>query len=104
MLVLNGRKFAKNNSELVNTLFDPSGTACGMYRKRKDGVLLIGLHDNKPFAYIRNDGLVISCSQEGKQIWYMFALTSQHTKLLGFDMLPYSKHNIVAREAIEQEI
>ena len=37
MKTFNGIRFAKNEAELVESLFNPSGTASGIYKKTKNG-------------------------------------------------------------------
>jgi hypothetical protein len=38
-ITINSKKYAKNNNNFVNTLFEKDGTAFGYYKKRKNSVL-----------------------------------------------------------------
>jgi len=40
MIILNGKKFAQNDKEFSESLFDPTGTCVGFYRRYKCSVVL----------------------------------------------------------------
>jgi len=93
-LTVNGIRFAPSASALVDSLFQSGGTASGIYSKRKNGVLFKKA-DGTPFVFlVANPGqskFFVSCFlQSDNRIRYMFAMTSEHEKFFGFDLLPYS--------------
>lgn len=55
MINLYGKKYAANDSEFVGTLFDPTGTANGFYKKERAGIVLSD-HQGKERVFIRRDG------------------------------------------------
>jgi hypothetical protein len=86
MIVFNGMKFAKNQTELVNSLFNTGGTCSGLYRKTKNGTKLYK-GNGELFAYIvHNDKqgyfVVSACEHDGKAR-YMFGLCSLDEQYLG---------------------
>ena len=43
MVVLNGKRYAKNNKELIDSLFAKGGTCCGFYKRQGPQVKLFNL-------------------------------------------------------------
>ena len=85
MKIINGKKYAKNDKEFINTLFDKQGgTANGYYKETKSGLYLYDLQ-NKPRVFIRaKDGLTVSFSiLENGRKRYMFALADADKKWFG---------------------
>lgn len=86
MININGKKYAKNDSEFTSTLFDNDGTASGYYKKRSNGVLLMDIQ-KRPFAFVvvnkyGDEPFLVSCSQTEEGIRYMFGLSSLDEKML----------------------
>jgi hypothetical protein len=76
MLTLFGRKYAKNDKEMVSTLFDASGTANGFYKVTTKGIYFSKVNGDL-VAFIRKDGLgPVSVQRQGKGFFYSFALCS----------------------------
>ena len=51
MITFSNKTYAKNDKEMVNSLFTSGGTCAGFYKKRKNGFLILDLQ-KKPFAFI----------------------------------------------------
>jgi len=76
MIVINGKKYAKNNKEFMDTLFQKDGTANGFYKETKKGIYLYDMQ-NKPRVFIRSsDKLTVSFHIFNGRKRYMFALCS----------------------------
>lgn len=92
MIIFNGVKFASNEKEFVNSLFDSDGTCYGYYKKLKKGIRLLD-HNKNIFAFIVNNGygerFIVSASNTEKGIRYMYSTTTETDKLLGLDKLGY---------------
>jgi hypothetical protein len=86
MLVFNGKKYAKNNNELVSSLFHPCGTCNGLYKTSSNGTHLYR-PTGELFAYIvHNDKqgyFVVTAHMDNGKKRYMFALCSVDEKYLG---------------------
>jgi hypothetical protein len=104
MLTIAGRKYAKNNSEMTNSLFQSGGTCSGYYRSGRHGILLRNLQ-GKPFAFIANQGgsqwfVTAGIGDNGKTV-YMQGFGDYTARELGIDHLSYSEQHEVARKAIQ---
>lgn len=99
MLVLNGKKYAKNNNEFMESLFVAGGTCNGFYKKTKNGVKLYDMQNNLQ-AFIRNDGLSVSAFLHEGKMRYMYGMDSRTEAWLGFDVLKYSDIYRVSKEAL----
>lgn len=100
-LTVGRAKFARNKSALVSTLFNASGTANGLFRVRRNGVLFMR-PTGEPFAFlVANPGqskFFVSCRKEGSVIRYLFSMTESDKALLGLAGLSY----LAAVETAEQ--
>ena len=96
MITINGRKYAKNDSEFTDTLFDKDGTAQGFYKKYKRRILFMD-HQKKPLFTLvhnwHNEKMILSASQldDGK-IWYQH-LSTKLEQFLGLDKMSYSERS-----------
>ena len=87
MLIINNLKFAKNDSEFVNTLFAASSTSYGYYKKLNGRIHLMN-HKKEIFAAIvvqdRYQGIVNAVRIEPKnKVFYQYGLCSKIKELLG---------------------
>jgi len=84
MIELYGKKYARNNKEAVESLFNPGGTVNGTYKRCKHGVILMDLQ-GKERVYIRADGVgpvSVHRTESGRRR-YLFACTSSDEAWLG---------------------
>lgn len=72
MITLNGKKFARNNREFVDSLFSPGGTCVGYYKVQKRAVILEDMHHNRIGA-VNWDGVLCSATKmpDGRY-WYSY--------------------------------
>lgn len=83
MFILYGKKYAKNDREAVNSLFSPSGTVNGFYKRTSGGIILLDLQWNER-AFIRADGFgPVSVTRINGKRYYMQALSSTDEAWLG---------------------
>ena len=47
MITLNGKKFAVNDKEFINSLFDKNGTCVGYYKKNRRTLILMDIQKNR---------------------------------------------------------
>lgn len=93
-VVFNGVKFAASKALLTESLFDPSGTASGTFKVKRNGVLF-SKPTGEPFAFlVANPGqsrfVVSCCRQDDGRIRYMLGgLCDADARLLGVDKLGY---------------
>lgn len=83
MLIFNGLKFAKNDAEMVNSLFAGGNTCAGFYKQIKSGFQLLNLQ-KELFAFVSpGKGLVVSAARcaNGKPR-YLFSTCSLDEKYL----------------------
>lgn len=91
------RRFAPSASALVNSLFNPTGTADGIYSVRKNGVMF-NRPDGSPFAFlVANPGqsqfFVTAFPHEGRTHYLRGGLTDEGKRLLGVEGMTYSAMN-----------
>lgn len=85
MISLYGKKYAKNDSEFIESLFinDGKGTANGYYKKTAKGIFLLDMQGNRR-AFIRRDGLgPVTVTKNNGKNFYMFSCTSKDQGWLG---------------------
>ena len=70
MIILNGKKFAKTESEFVDSLFATGGTCVGYYRVNKRHVVLMD-HNKVKVGVIVNNVLGEASKIDGKW-WYSY--------------------------------
>ena len=91
MIEINGIKFAKNESDFVSSLFNPSGTATGFYKRYKQRIIFSD-KDHKPIAALvrnRHGSHFVGCSKTEQGIRYMYSMDSLSEKLFGMDKMGY---------------
>jgi hypothetical protein len=102
---VNGVKFAPSGSALVESLFNPEGTASGIYKIKRNGVLFCK-PSGDPFAFLVANRSTycyfVSCSKkEYGQIRYQYSTCSIDEKRLGIDSLSYGEKNRLAESIWE---
>ena len=73
MIVLNGKKFARNESEFVNSLFEIGGTCVGYYKRTKSGVNLYDHKRNIVGCVTKNKVLANATKLDNGKTWYSHA-------------------------------
>lgn len=82
MLLFNGLKFAKNENEMIDSLFNAGGTCAGFYKKLKNGFQLFNLQ-KELFAFVfPARGLVVSAYMYEGRAHYMHGCNSLAEKYL----------------------
>lgn len=72
--IINGKRYVRNTSAFIDTLFYKGGTANGYYKETKAGIYLYDMQ-GKPRVFIRaKDGLTVSFHVVDGRKRYMFAL------------------------------
>jgi hypothetical protein len=108
MIVINGRKFAKTDSEMVSSLFTQGTTAMGFYKIRKRGILFLNLQ-KQPFLYlcqnVVSSPFFVSCSEvviDGKKrIRYMHSTCSVDEQKVGIDALSHMQQHDLCKSIQE---
>ena len=73
MITINNSKFAKNDSEFTNSLFDPNGTCNGFYKVNKRSITLYNQHHEKIGVINRHGVLCCATKQPDGKYWYSYA-------------------------------
>lgn len=82
MLTFNGLTFARNNAEMVDSLFNAGGTCAGFYKRITGGFQLFNLQ-HELFAFVDPARrLVVTAYTHAGRARYMFAPCSQTEKAL----------------------
>jgi len=102
---INGVKFAPSSSALVESLFNPEGTASGIYKIKRNGVLFCK-PDGDPFAFLvanrSSHCYFVSCAkQEDGRIFYLYSTCSLDEKRLGIESLSYGEKDRLAESIWE---
>jgi hypothetical protein len=102
MITINGNKYAKNESEFIDSLFEQGNTCDGFYKRKSNGIELYNMQ-NELFAFIvnnkHNEQFFVSASElsNGKK-WYSYSLTTQAEKILGMDKISYAEQQQLAQQ------
>ena len=73
MIILNGKKFAQNDNEFTDSLFNKGGTCVGYYRKYKKSISLLD-HNKEKVGIINSDYVLAKATkQDDGRYWYSFA-------------------------------
>ena len=74
MIVLNGKKFAKNAKEFTDSLFQSGGTCVGYYKRTKGGnVRLYDQQHNLVGCVTTNKVLACATKLDNGKVWYSHA-------------------------------
>jgi hypothetical protein len=71
MIKLNGRKLAKDDKEMIDSLFHSDGTCVGYYRVNKKTISILDHQKNK-VGVINQHGCLCSARKVEKGYWYSF--------------------------------
>lgn len=105
MLTFAGKKYAKTNTELLNSLFQTGGTANGFYKPVKDGIKLYSIvfGGKELAAFIHKGGFVVTAYTYKGKSRYMCGISSITESWLGTDSLRYSQVKEECFKAIESK-
>lgn len=101
MIILAGKKYAKNSGEMVQSLFDGPSTCTGYYRINGGGVLFLDLQKN-PFAFAvrrsEHNSWWVTAGRDSAtgRTRYMFGIDEITLRRLGLDALKPSEQRRAA--------
>ena len=72
MITLNGKKFARDEEEFTNSLFEKGGTCSGYYRVYKKSVALLDHNKNKIGVVTLSKVLALATRQDNGKYWYSY--------------------------------
>ncbi len=72
MIILNGKKFAENENEFTDSLFETDGTCVGYAKKNKVSVTLSD-YNHKKVGIINNHSVLCNCLMVNGKPWYTHA-------------------------------
>lgn len=89
MIKFNGKKYAKNDREFTESLFDASGTCNGFYKRIKNGIQLFDMQRNlAAFIVDRpSEKFVVTAHKVEGRARYMFSTCSLTEKWLGIESM-----------------
>lgn len=100
MLIFNGKKYAKNDAEFMESLFHRDSTCNGYYKRLKRGIQIFNMQRLLIAFVVSNDKqghFTVSASiHDGKPV-YMYGLNDETKKYLGLDALTYSEQRDAAK-------
>lgn len=107
MITFNGLNYAKNDKELVESLFNKGGTCNGFYKVVRGGIKLYRVIEGgkELDAFIKREpynSFVVTANKEGKIPRYMFSTTSHTEKWLGLGDVGYLDTLKACQETIKQ--
>ena len=71
MIILNNKKFVKNDKELINTLFQNDGTGVGYYKVLKAKIKLYNIR-RKLIGVITKNGVLAKADKINGKYWYSY--------------------------------
>ena len=83
MITRNGKKYAKNDREAVESLFDRAGTVNGFYKRTAGGLVLSDLRGKERVFVRQSDGLTVTCHRYNGRLRYAFGLSSLDAQWVG---------------------
>ena len=93
MIIFNGKKYAKNEKEFTDSLFERDGTCNGFYKILKKGIKIYNIQ-KELIAFIVNNGyserfIVSARMTDNNKPRYMFSTMDNDEFYLGLDKLGY---------------
>ena len=77
MITLNGKLFAANESEFIDSLFNPAGSCVGYYKRNKTSVTLYNMQKEK-IAVINKEAVLCHAQKlDTGKWWYSFATVAE---------------------------
>jgi hypothetical protein len=77
MITLFGKKFAQNDNEAVESLFDSTGTVSGFYKVSKRKILIMNLQ-KEPIAFINQHRVLGNAYTHDGKTYYQPSMPSNH--------------------------
>lgn len=107
MLNFNGLNYAKNDKELIESLFNKGGTCNGFYKVVKGGIKLYRVIEGgkELEAFIKREpynSFVVTATQTNGKTRYMFSTTSHTEKWLGLVGVGYMDTINACQDTIKQ--
>ena len=103
MLVINHKKFARNDNEFTDSLFGAAGTCVGYYKPTKRSIQLMD-HQKTLFAVIVNNGygerFFVSARRIDGRIHYSYSLSDSGEQFLGMDNMKYGEKIRLAEKLV----
>lgn len=102
MLTFAGKKYAKSNKELVDSLFQRDGTANGFYKTVKNGIKLYRIIEGgkELEAFIHKESFVVTAYTCNGKSRYMHSTSSITAVWLGIDSMSYSDVKSACNDAL----
>lgn len=72
MITLNGKDFAENEQEFINSLFTKGGTCVGYAKRNKCSITLMDHQKNKVGVINKHGVLCKATKQEDGKYWYSY--------------------------------
>lgn len=90
MLIFNDRKYAKNDTEFVDSLFKSGSTCAGYYQRISNGIRMMTIK-KEYFAFLvsnkHNERFIVSMGCRDGKPYYMYGLNSSDAIALGVDQM-----------------
>jgi len=84
MINLNGKQFAKNNNEMIDSLFSGGSTCAGFYKVNKNTITLQNLQHEK-IGVINEHGILCKALKlDNNKYWYSLATIAEVGKYKTF--------------------
>jgi hypothetical protein len=77
MIFLLGKKFAQNEKEVVESLFDPTGTVDGFCKIHKRKILFMNLQ-KEPIAFVNQHKVLGNAFVHNEKIYYQAGIPEDH--------------------------
>lgn len=98
MIIINGHKFAKNDKEFTESLFDKNGTCYGYYKKLKKRVHFMDMQGELFAALVCNGDFngFVNARKTEKGVFYQHGISSKVAEFFGIprgymDSIEYAK-------------
>ena len=103
MITFNGKRYAKTDKEMMDSLF--SGVpVVGFYKRVKDGIRLY-THQRELFAFVVIRGestrVIVDASMQNGRPWYMHAASDATYKRIGFEPFTFASERSVINNIVE---
>ena len=72
MIILNGKKFAKNDKEFTNSLFETGGTCDGYYKVTKNKIFILDVNKKIVGVITKNKVMAKATKLENGKYWYSY--------------------------------
>lgn len=72
MITLNGKRLARNDSEMIESLFHPGGTCVGFYKPNRKSIFILNMQKERVGVISKHGVLGCATKLDDGRFWYSY--------------------------------